>query len=138
MIAICIVSPWTTIPGSIIFIIMFFIRSVYLSSSRDIKRMESTSNISKRFSFLIEFVILDRSPIFGHLTESMKGLTTIRAYGAQQILEKEFDTYQDLHTSIFYMYLGSERAFAFWLDTLCVLYVSFITVIALIKGCIFV
>lgn len=64
----------------------------------------------------------------------MKGLTTIRAYGAQQILEKEFDLHQDLHTSVFYMYLGSNRAFAFWLDTICVVYVLFITIIVLTKG----
>ncbi|EFA03945.1 probable multidrug resistance-associated protein lethal(2)03659 [Tribolium castaneum] len=117
VLAICIVSPWTLIPSIIIVIIMLLLRLVYLSTTRDVKRMESTN----------------RSPIFAHLTESMKGLTTIRAYNTQGILEKEFDTYQDVHTSIYYMYLGGNRALAVYLDIVCVLYVFCITVIALTK-----
>ncbi|XP_044266867.1 ATP-binding cassette subfamily C member 4-like isoform X2 [Tribolium madens] len=117
VLAICIVNPWTLIPSIAVVIIMLLIRFVYLSTSRDVKRMESTN----------------RSPIFSHLTESMKGLTTIRAYGAQEVLEKEFETHQDIHTSIFYMYLGTNRALGFYLDTVCVLYILLITVIALTK-----
>ncbi|XP_063913119.1 probable multidrug resistance-associated protein lethal(2)03659 [Zophobas morio] len=115
--AICIVSPWTLIPTLAISIIMYFIRMIFLTTSRSIKRMESTN----------------RSPIFAHLTESMKGLTTIRAYNAELLLEKEFDNYQNVHSSVFYMYLGSNRAFATWLDSVCVIYVLLITVIALTK-----
>jgi ATP-binding cassette subfamily C (CFTR/MRP) protein 4 len=80
------------------------------------------------------FEFLDRSPIFAHLAESMKGLITIRAFEAQEILQNEFDIYQNIHSSVFYMYLGSNRAFATWLDSICVFYVLLITVIALTKG----
>jgi ATP-binding cassette subfamily C (CFTR/MRP) protein 4 len=113
--AICIVSPLTIIPTIIIVTIMYFIRRVFMASSRSIKRIES----------------INRSPIYAHLAESVKGLTTIRAFEAQQILQREFENYQNTHSSAFYMFLGSNRAFATWLDLICVFYVLFVTVIAL-------
>jgi ATP-binding cassette subfamily C (CFTR/MRP) protein 4 len=79
-------------------------------------------------------MFLDRSPIYAHLAESVKGLTTIRAFEAQQILQREFENYQNTHSSAFYMFLGSNRAFATWLDLICVFYVLFVTVIALTGG----
>lgn len=40
-----------------------------------------------------------RSPIYSHLSASLNGLTTIRSFGAQPILVKEFDKIQDNHSS---------------------------------------
>lgn len=64
----------------------------------------------------------------------MKGLTTIRAFGTKQTLQREFDFYQNIHSSIYYTYLGCNRAFATWLDSICVFYVFIVTTIALAKG----
>lgn len=57
----------------------------------------------------------------------MNGLTTIRSFGAQQILIKEFDKIQDLHSSAFYLFISSSRAFGFWLDLYCVIYIAIVT-----------
>lgn len=58
---------------------------------------------------------------------SLNGLATIRASGAEEMLIKEFDNYQDAHSSPFYMYLATSRAFGQWLDICSVIYIAVIT-----------
>lgn len=58
----------------------------------------------------------------------MNGLTTIRSFGAQTILIKEFDKIQDLHSSAFYLFISTSRAFGFWLDLFCVIYIAVVTI----------
>ncbi|KOB66206.1 putative multidrug resistance-associated protein, partial [Operophtera brumata] len=38
-------------------------------------------------------------PVFSHLNATLQGITTIRAFGAQEALIREFDNHQDLHSS---------------------------------------
>jgi ATP-binding cassette subfamily C (CFTR/MRP) protein 4 len=40
------------------------------------------------------FPVSARSPVFTHLSASLQGLTTIRAFGSEALLEKEFDGHQ--------------------------------------------
>lgn len=68
-----------------------------------------------------------RSPIFTHTNATLQGLATIRASNAQQILIQEFDEHQDLNTSVEYLYLATTRAFALWLELVCVLYTAAVT-----------
>lgn len=39
-----------------------------------------------------------RSPVFSHLSSTLQGLSTIRAFKAQQRFQQMFDEYQDLHS----------------------------------------
>ncbi|XP_034175482.2 putative multidrug resistance-associated protein lethal(2)03659 isoform X2 [Osmia lignaria lignaria] len=106
-----IANPWLMIPTVIIGVIFYYIRVFYLATSRSVKRLEG----------------ITRSPVFGHLSATLQGLPTIRAFGAEEILTKEFDQHQDLHSSAWYVFIASSRAFAFWLDFFCVVYICLVT-----------
>ena len=41
-----------------------------------------------------------RSPVFSHLSSSLQGLWTIRAYKAEQRFQELFDSHQDLHSGV--------------------------------------
>lgn len=69
---------------------------------------------------------LARSPIFSHLAASLQGLSTIRAFDAQEVLQMEFDNIQDCHSSAFYMFMACSRTFAFWLDINCIIYIGLV------------
>ncbi|KAF4521035.1 hypothetical protein B566_EDAN002530 [Ephemera danica] len=108
---IAIVNYWLIIPTVLISFIFFFMRVIYISTSRSVKRLEGVT----------------RSPVFTHLNASIQGLTTIRAYQAQEILAKQFDGHQDLHSSAWYLFISTSRSFAFWLDIVCFFYISTVT-----------
>uniref|UniRef100_A0A1A9WJ70 Multidrug resistance-associated protein lethal(2)03659 n=1 Tax=Glossina brevipalpis TaxID=37001 RepID=A0A1A9WJ70_9MUSC len=111
VVVLCLVNPWYLLATALLSVIFYFLRSFYLNTSRDIKRLEAIA----------------RSPIYSHLGASLNGLSTIRAFGAQQILIAEFDNYQDVHSSGYFMFLATSRAFGYWLDCCCVLYIAIIT-----------
>lgn len=62
----------------------------------------------------------------GHLNASLEGITTIRAYKAQQVLKDEFDRHQDLFTSANYTSFYMKRAFGFYMDGFSAIYISLI------------
>ncbi|XP_061290373.1 ATP-binding cassette sub-family C member 4 isoform X2 [Bos javanicus] len=78
------VIPWIAIPLVPLGIVFFVLRRYFLETSRDVKRLESTT----------------RSPVFSHLSSSLQGLWTIRAYKAEQRFQELFDSHQDLHSAL--------------------------------------
>jgi ABC-type multidrug transport system fused ATPase/permease subunit len=55
----------------------------------------------------------------------IEGLTTIRAFKAEKrLFTQEFCKLQDINTTSFFLYICTKRAFAFWIDILCVIYVG--------------
>lgn len=105
------VNPYLIIPVAIIGSLFMVLRIIYLKTSKNIKRLEG----------------ITRSPVFTHLNATLQGLTTIRAYGAQDILRQEFDKHQDLHSSAWFMYISSSSAFGFALDILCFIFTGVVT-----------
>ncbi|KAB0797838.1 hypothetical protein PPYR_08831 [Photinus pyralis] len=111
-------NVWLLIPTAVLAIIFYFLRRLYLTTSRNVKRLEGVT----------------RSPVFGHLNASLQGLTTIRALRAESVLINEFDSLQDLHSTTWFLFIATSRAFAYWLDIVCVIYVALVAFSFLIIG----
>ncbi|XP_015233347.1 PREDICTED: multidrug resistance-associated protein 4-like isoform X1 [Cyprinodon variegatus] len=109
------VIPLILIPVIPLLLFFLYLRRYYLQTSRDVKRLESTT----------------RSPVFSLLSSSLQGLWTIRAFKAEERLKKTFDSYQDLHSEAWFLFLMTSRWFALRLDSICS---AFITITAF--GCI--
>ncbi|XP_056156902.1 ATP-binding cassette sub-family C member 4-like [Lampris incognitus] len=105
------VIPWILIPVFPLLIVFIFLRRYFLATSRDIKRLESTS----------------RSPVFSHLSSSLQGLWTIRAFRAEERFQKTFDAHQDLHSEAWFLFLTTSRWFAVRLDGICSIFVTITT-----------
>ncbi|KAL0104939.1 hypothetical protein PUN28_016527 [Cardiocondyla obscurior] len=111
IVVVAIANVWLLIPTVLVGIVFYYLRIFYLATSRSVKRLEG----------------ITRSPVFAHLSATLQGLPTIRAFGAEAILTKEFDNHQDLHSSAWYIFIASSRAFGFWLDVFCVVYIMLVT-----------
>uniref|UniRef100_A0A4W6DQI4 Cystic fibrosis transmembrane conductance regulator n=1 Tax=Lates calcarifer TaxID=8187 RepID=A0A4W6DQI4_LATCA len=105
------VIPWILIPVLPLLLIFLYLRRYFLQTSRDIKRLESTT----------------RSPVFSHLSSSLQGLWTIRAFGAEERFQKAFDAHQDLHSAAWFLFLTTSRWFAVRLDGICSIFVTIVT-----------
>lgn len=73
-----------------------------------------------------------RSPILAHTNATINGLSTIRASNAQQALSDEYDSHQDVNTSAYFMFLGTSRGLALWLELVCVIYMAAVLAIFLV------
>ncbi|XP_017777157.1 PREDICTED: probable multidrug resistance-associated protein lethal(2)03659 [Nicrophorus vespilloides] len=104
------VNPYLLLPTSVVLVILLYARVVFLKTSRSLRRLDGTT----------------RSPVIGYLNSTLEGLSTIRASGKQETLKMQFDEHQDLNTSAAYMYIATSRAFGFWLDILCSIYIAII------------
>jgi ATP-binding cassette subfamily C (CFTR/MRP) protein 4 len=88
------------IPIVVILITFLTMRYYYLTSARDIKRLEAVS----------------RSPLFSHITATLQGLTTIRACERQDASVEYFHAYQDEQTKGWIIFLHASRWFGLRLD----------------------
>ncbi|KAH8412635.1 hypothetical protein KR009_003917, partial [Drosophila setifemur] len=105
------VNPMFILPTIVLSLILYRLSTFYLKTSNDVKRLEA----------------INRSPVYSHVSASLTGLSTIRAFGAQRILEAEFDQVQDTHSSVSFMFISTSRAFGYWLDCLSVVYIAIVT-----------
>lgn len=63
------------------------------------------------------------------------GLTTIRAFKAEKLLFRDqFCKLQDINTCSYFLYISTKRAFAFWIDILCVFYIAVVMFSLIILG----
>ncbi|XP_072399320.1 probable multidrug resistance-associated protein lethal(2)03659 [Diabrotica undecimpunctata] len=103
-----IVEPLLTVPAVVLMIIFYLLKIVYSETSRNVKRVEA----------------ITKSPMLTHLTASVNGLSTVRAFHAEKMLTEEFDNYQDNHSAAWFLYLASSKCFGLWLDIICIVFIA--------------
>lgn len=105
-------DPWTCVPVVALSVAAYFIRSIFIRTMRNIKRYEGVL----------------RSPVFSHLSSSLYGLTTIRAFGVQKTFEERFDFHQDNHSSPWHLFISASRWVCIILDWITCSYVAGTTI----------
>ena len=78
-------------------IIYYFIQRYYISTSRQLRRIQSNA----------------RSPVIGHFTETLSGASNIRAYGMTEVFIHESNTRVDIHHNTTFESTVANR----WLST---------------------
>ncbi|GBP66210.1 Probable multidrug resistance-associated protein lethal(2)03659 [Eumeta japonica] len=112
LVVVCLVNWWLLVPTAVVAMLLYVLRELFLNTSRELKRIEAIA----------------RSQSLNHAAATVSGLTTIRSAGEQQrTLAQEFDKLQDLHSSAWTLVLTSNRAFGFWMDMVCCLYLGCVT-----------
>lgn len=56
------------------------------------------------------FFFVAKSPVFTHISATLSGLSTIRAFQAESILQDEFEEHQDVNTGVWFMFIGTTNA----------------------------
>ncbi|KAK5828808.1 hypothetical protein F5H01DRAFT_374251 [Linnemannia elongata] len=108
VIVITVITPKFLFPAFIITILFVAMANLYLRSSRELKRVES----------------ITKSPIFSHFGESLSGVATIRAYGAEKRFQHENLELLDEHNRPFFYLWVCNRWLSIRVDVLSAL-VSF-------------
>ncbi|XP_026322609.1 probable multidrug resistance-associated protein lethal(2)03659 isoform X1 [Hyposmocoma kahamanoa] len=112
LIVVCLINWWLMLPTGVVTTLLFLLRGLFLNTSRELKRIEAIA----------------RSQSLNHCAATVSGLTTIRSTRElQRTLVREFDKLQDLHSSSWSLVLNTNRAFGFWMDMVCCLYLAFVT-----------
>jgi len=91
-------------------IIYYFFQRIYISTSRQLKRIDSTS----------------RSPIYNHFSETVNGSTSIRAYGASDKFIEESNKRVDDNHICYYPSFTASRWLAIRLEFLgyCIVFLA--------------
>uniref|UniRef100_A0A1Y1M1I2 Uncharacterized protein n=2 Tax=Photinus pyralis TaxID=7054 RepID=A0A1Y1M1I2_PHOPY len=108
---ICFVNPLFLIPTVVLMVILYYLRKFYLATNLNILRAEG--NV--------------RGPLYTYMNTTIQGLSTIRAFGMQDILTKQFQRHQDVHVSALHMAYSTTRAFCYWVDLVTAGYITALT-----------
>ncbi|CAG2179609.1 unnamed protein product, partial [Oppiella nova] len=116
IITVAIINIYLIIPGIFLIIFTVIVRGVYMKSARDIKRFEG----------------ITRSPVFTHVSTTINGLVSVRAYGAQEAFERQYYIYQNDHTATWFLFVCASRTLGLIMDWLCVAYLVVIAVVMMV------
>ncbi|XP_017091987.2 ATP-binding cassette sub-family C member 4 [Drosophila bipectinata] len=111
LIVISIVNPVLIASMVVVALVDVLILKLYLRPSQDLKRLEG----------------ICRSPVFSHLSASLSGLAIIRSRQLQDVVAKEFDLLQDVHSSVWQLTMAANTALGLWLDCVSCVFLSAVT-----------
>lgn len=102
IILLAIISPWFLIAVAVILCLYFHCAQFYRASSREFKRIDS----------------ILRSSLYSHFSESLSGISTIRAYGESERFCDENVRRMDTENRAYYLTIINQRWLGIRLDTL--------------------
>ena len=98
------VSIVWVLPLAVVLVASFlFLRQYYLRTSRDVKRLEAIGAFSKHqeiVGLFISSLYSARSPVYSHISMTLQGLSTIRAFEKRGTALDFFHKYQNEHTQV--------------------------------------
>ena len=96
----CVSNPWILIPAAVIMICFILLRTYYLKTSRDIKRLEAVGqshppsfppSLPPSLSLSLSVACSHswspctaRSPLYSHISTTLQGLPTIRSFHQEE------------------------------------------------------
>lgn len=104
-VVISLVDTINLIPVTILWVAFFFVKIITTDTIVRIKYIET----------------MLKSPLFAHMVNSHQGLVAIRAFRVQEQFMKQFNRYQDAHSSAWFAYITASRLAFFLLDLSLVL-----------------
>ncbi|KAJ8684192.1 hypothetical protein QAD02_019984, partial [Eretmocerus hayati] len=111
MIMVLIINWWMIFPMCIMLCLQSCINKIYLATARSVKRLEGNA----------------KSPVLTHANSSISGLLTIRSCRAENLVCKEFDHLQNVHTATYSLVLSTITAYGFWIELLSIAFASTVT-----------
>ena len=77
-------------------------------------------------------LLLARTPLCSHISTTIEGLTTIRAFGAQELFRQQYSAYQNDHNSCWFLMAGTARVFGTALDYIGFIYLTIMTILLIV------
>ncbi|XP_036402430.1 canalicular multispecific organic anion transporter 1-like [Megalops cyprinoides] len=114
---ICLAAPLFTVVAIPLAAVYYFVQRFYVATSRQLRRLDSVS----------------RSPIYSHFSETVSGLSVIRAYGHQERFLRQNEATIDDNLKSVYALITSNRWLAIRLDFLGNLVVFFSALLAVLS-----
>jgi ATP-binding cassette, subfamily C (CFTR/MRP), member 4 len=107
------ISKIFIIPVGFFLVIVLWSKKHYLKTSRMLKRVDATM----------------RSPIFTLLSDTIEGITSVRAFNKQSSLQNEMHQHLDRNFATSFLLSAASTSFGFLLDVICLLFVTILIVV---------
>lgn len=72
-------------------------------------------------------IFIDRSPVYSHISTTIDGLSTIRAFGYEGMFNDQFRVMLDNHSATWFLSICAARALSVFVDWICAIYCCIVT-----------